>query len=475
MRVSAISVVAVCVTVGAALFHSPIATAQTPVTVSLEDVVASALERHPSIVAAARSLDAAQARLVQAKAGTSPQVAVNARASVGTISATGTPTGGGPTSSSNVSLGASLPLYDGGMTAVQVAEAEAAVDAAIASLEATRQDVALNAAQAYFQVLRTMRIVEIRESALQFAQRQVEQAEALVRAGTAARADVIKAQAVAAGADADLVAAHGQVELALASLRGAMGLPLSQAIAVAEPQDISAPAFSPAEAATEASAKRAEVQRAAADVRGAGAALRLAELRAGVTVSVAASGAVQVTPNPGQTGWSLSATLSYPVIDGGPKAVVDEAKANLAAAKARAEVISQQVQLQAFQAAVSLRETTARVAAFRASVAAAEESLRVAEGRYRAGVGILLDVLDAQAAATQARLNLVQADYDLRLAAVTLRHAVGRPVVDRRSARVPYHLDRLACDWCAAEIGAIALAMEGRLMSQVGTVRGAAA
>lgn len=436
MRALAIQALAVCVLMSVPFVSAAVVTAQTVRVVSLEEAVASAVERHSSITAAARALDAAQARLVQARAGSAVQVSVTGRASVGTLSATGSPTGGGPTASHSIAIDASLSLLDGGITAAQVAQAEAGVDAARASLEAARQDAALGAAQAYFQVLRAQRLTEVRETALQSAARQVAQAEALVRAGTAARADVVKAQAVAAGAEADLIAARGQVELALASLRSAMGVPLTQAVAVADPPEIAPVSITPTDAAAEAAAKRAEVLRAAAEVRSAEAALRLAEIRAGLLVTVGASGSVQVSPNPGQAGWALSTTLSYPVADGGrTKAAVDEAKANLAVARARAETAAQQAQLHAFQAALSVRETTSRVAALQASVAAAEEALRVAEGRYRVGVGILLDLLDAQAAATQARINRVQAEYDLRLAAVTLRHTLGRPVVDRRSSR----------------------------------------
>lgn len=404
--------------------------AQSPQVVSLDDAVATALDRHPSITAAARAVDAAQARLAQARAGPALQVSLTGRASVGTLGPTGAPTGGDPAASHSVAVDTSIQLLDSGVQAAQVAQAEAAVDAARAALEATRQDIALAAAQAYFQVLRAMRVVEVRDVALGTTRRQVEQAEALVRAGTAAPADVIKAQAAAAGAEADLVTARSSVELSLASLRNAMGLPITQAITVSEPQDVAAPELTPADAAAEAVRGRPEVRKASAELRSTEAALRIAEIRAGLAVSVAATGSFQVSPNPGQAGWSVSATMSFPIADGGrSKAAVDEAKANLAAARARAEATTQQVQLQAFQAALTLVETRARLLAVRAAGAAAEESLRVAEGRYRAGVAILLEVLDGQVAATQARVSFVQTESDLRLAAVALRHALGRPIL----------------------------------------------
>lgn len=428
------NVVLLSTLISAVMMPSPAVIAQTLQTVSLDDALATAVDRHPSIVAAARALEAAQARRTQAKATAALQLSVSSKASVGTLTQ-GVPTGGASVSTHHVSVEASLLLLDGGVAALQVLQEEAVVEVARAGLDAVRNDVALAAGQAYFQVFRAMRVVEVRDAAFQFALRQVQQAEAFVRAGTGARADVVKAQATAASAEVELLTARGQVEIALAALRAAMGMPLTQMVTVVEVGDAVPLVIAPTEAAAEATARRAEMKRSGAEVRGAEVALRIAEIRAGLAVSVGAGGVVQMTPNPGQAGWAVSVTVSYPLADGGrTKGAVDEARANLAAAGARADATAQQLQLQAFQAAVNARETAARVQATQTSITAAEESLRVSDGRYRAGVGTLFELLDAQTASTQARISGVQARYDLHLAVVTLRHAVGRPLIERRSA-----------------------------------------
>lgn len=406
--------------------------AQTPQAVTLESAMVSAVDRHPTVVAAAQALRAAEARLVVARAGTALAVAVNARASVGTVSTSGTPTGGDVGTSHDVSVGATYSLYDGGITALQIAQAQAALESAQASLASARQDVALAAGQAYFSVLRAQRTVEVREAALRAARGQVEQAEAFVRAGTGARADVVRAQATAATADADLVGARGQVEITMVQLRSAMALPVAQAVTVADPAAPVPVTLAPSDAAVQAVRERAEVRRLDADVRNVEAALRIAEIRAGFLLTVSAGGVVQVSPTPGQVGWSVGANASFPIADGGAaRAEVIAARANVAAAQARREATVLQVQTQAYQAAASARDTNARVEALRVSVTAAEESQRVAEGRYRAGVGTLLEVLDAQTLATQARINAVQALYDLHLAIVNLQYGIGQPLVRR--------------------------------------------
>ncbi|MGH2349268.1 MAG: TolC family protein, partial [bacterium] len=140
-----------------------------PPVISVEAAVATALERNPSIVTATKTVEAAQARVVQAKAASALAVSVNASASVGNL-AGGTPTGADPKVSHNLNVGGSVLLYDGGIGAQQVAQAEAGLQAAQFGLEAARQDVAAAAARGYFQALRAARVVEAREAALRSAQ-----------------------------------------------------------------------------------------------------------------------------------------------------------------------------------------------------------------------------------------------------------------------------------------------------------------
>lgn len=59
-----------------------------------------------------------------------------------------------------------------------------------------------------------------------------------------------------------------------------------------------------------------------------------------------------------------------------------------------------------------------------AQVTNAQEALRLAEGRYRAGIGVFLDVLDAQTDLDGANTNRVNARTSLDRARAALAHAV---------------------------------------------------
>jgi outer membrane protein len=59
------------------------------------------------------------------------------------------------------------------------------------------------------------------------------------------------------------------------------------------------------------------------------------------------------------------------------------------------------------------------------AVASAQEAYRVTDAALKAGAATTTDLLESQAALTQARLNLTRAQYELVLSEVALRHASG--------------------------------------------------
>ena len=59
----------------------------------------------------------------------------------------------------------------------------------------------------------------------------------------------------------------------------------------------------------------------------------------------------------------------------------------------------------------------------------AEEAYKIAAVRYSSGVGINLDVLDAELQLNTARTNYITALYNYNIGLATLEHAMGIPAV----------------------------------------------
>ena len=214
------------VLVALALLALP-ARAQDSTTVTLAEAVALAVERSPD-VRRAEVADRGRALAVRAaRAGRLPtvslQVAPQQRYGLGFDQTTGavvTQT----VETVSVGVGGSVPLYDGGRTRFAVREAERSREAADATLERTRQQVALDVAQQFLTLLLDREIVAIEADQLAAAEAQAARVEELVEAGARARADLIAQRAVVAERRTALVVAQGAVEADRVVLAQLIGL-----------------------------------------------------------------------------------------------------------------------------------------------------------------------------------------------------------------------------------------------------------
>ena len=82
----------------------------------------------------------------------------------------------------------------------------------------------------------------------------------------------------------------------------------------------------------------------------------------------------------------------------------------------RAEVTSTMAQLDAAASAISVAEQ---------AIASAQEAYRVTDAQLKAGTATTTDLLEAQSALTQARLNYLRAQYELAISRVNLRRTLG--------------------------------------------------
>ena len=80
------------------------------------------------------------------------------------------------------------------------------------------------------------------------------------------------------------------------------------------------------------------------------------------------------------------------------------------------------------QFVAALRTARERINVQNVTISAAEEDLRVQQQRYALGASTLLDVLTSQTALNQARLALIQARYDYRVARAQIETVIGRPL-----------------------------------------------
>lgn len=130
-------------------------------------------------------------------------------------------------------------------------------------------------------------------------------------------------------------------------------------------------------------------------------------------------------PNGGNS-YTLTLGLRIPLFAGYSRAYNQvQAEAQARAAAARLDVTRQQVVFQVFSSYYTLQTATRRVRTADDLLASAQQSYDVALGRYKAGVGTVLDLLAAQTALADARGQQVQARWVWRTALTQLAHDAG--------------------------------------------------
>ena len=128
-------------------------------------------------------------------------------------------------------------------------------------------------------------------------------------------------------------------------------------------------------------------------------------------------------------GWNATVNLGWAIFQGGlTRAQTREANANLAATEAQTDALRQQIRVEVEQARTAVQAARAALEAAGEVLVNARERLRLAEGRYQAGAGSIIELGDAQVAATSAAGQRVQAEQAVSSARAALLLALGRGV-----------------------------------------------
>lgn len=307
--------------------------------------------------------------------------------------------------------------------------ASSRIDSERSRLEALRLQVARAAAEAYNAALIAQEAVEVQRQSLEAARAHLAQVKRKHEAGAATRLELLRAEVEASNREPRVTEAEKKLDLALARLRRAAGLPEGTPVSLADPIEAAPENVNEAEALERAIRMRPELaalshlQQAAEDQA-------LAQ-RGAMLPSVLLTGTFGYEKpyfalDEWERNWTVGVGVRVPLFDG-LEAYHGMKKARAAAATAResASQAAADIQVEVRSALLELREATLRIPSTRSNMDRARDILAIAEESYRAGASTSLEVIDAQLAATTARLDHLKALYDYRVARVRLAAATG--------------------------------------------------
>ena len=326
---------------------------------------------------------------------------------------------------------ASYLLYDFGSRDANFENANQLLKAASATQNATVQTVLLASVNAFYQVHASRAILNASIETERLSQESFKSAEAKYIAGVATPADKLQAQTSFANATLTKLRNEGTLKVAYGNLANVMGAPANINFQIADSklddipelidQDIDAlieqarlqrPDLMASEAQLKASLAKIEAVKADAKPK----------LRIDASNQYDENLLGQTSQNTSQ----LGIFLSIPLFEGyKPTYLIRSAEATAELNASKRDQLKLQVSLDVWTAYQNLKTANESITASNVLLLSAEESSRVSLGRYKEGVGNIIDTLNAQSALANAKQQKIQSVLNWNIARTTLAQSIG--------------------------------------------------
>lgn len=387
----------------------------------LDECIKTALEKHPDMVAAAAKIKSAQAGVGQAKSGALPQANASANYTR-SDSTTAVEEKGRYGSGATVSQ----LVYDSGRVKLGVKGARLNTDAAEADYLQTRDNVIADVRAAYYGLNRSMREHEVAKTRYENYEKRLKWAKSYYEVGTKAKIEVTKAESDLANSRLTLVRAESSAAQYRAQLASAMGQPLLKIDGISDALSYTEWNVPIEEAVQRAIDNRPELLAKQKRVEYARTSLSLAMKGFSPSVSVSGGYNWEGAAPFDENGWNAKLSLSVPLFDGGlTKSKIEGARADLEAADAQFESLSNSVMLEVRKAWEAHLQSKEALSASLEAEKQAKATYDLAEGRYKAGVGDSLEISDAVDSYAAAQANTVLALYNCKQSQLELEKAIG--------------------------------------------------
>lgn len=449
---------------------------------SLEESIRIALRTQGGPGAAQLQASSAQESIKSARAGYAPQVTgrvgydyLNNNSVIVLPDSNGVPGGiisGGSSGTTSTDIAVSQSLFDGGRTRQRVRSAQARSQSAVGSFGSARSSLAFQVAQAFYEQLRQEKLSQQFAGQVALAEQQVQQVRAQIAAGTVARVDILSVQVALRQARFDQVTAQKNLAVARVNFRNVLGLGRGPALELEQspritaiaginevpsqstpltPDEIEAgtqvPELAELPAATEilqieppqvpqletldeyleqARNLRPDLVQSRAAVQQSESSVALARIEQ--KPQVTASAGFNLDPrSTSDRRLQLGVGLNVPIFDGGGRrADKRAAQDELAASRLNLEQLEKDAEAEVEAGYTDISGQIERIANARVLVEQAQINLTAATEKYRLGLGIILDIVNAQTQLFNAQTSATQAVYDYEIARANLDRAVGR-------------------------------------------------
>jgi len=340
--------------------------------------------------------------------------------------------------SNALSVSARLPLYSGGANEANIASGEIGAQSARLTTERAREDLRYEVTAAYWDAVEASKKIEVQRDTVNKYDAHLKNVTVLYDAGAQAKIDVLRSSVELSNARQELVRAENTYAVSLATLRNLLNIDRTEELTLTTEV-----AYQPFDTSVDNCISYAYRNRL--DLAVARAKLRRCELaveraRAGKRPSVNLTLGTGVTSqfqprHDTSTDVSASVGVSWNIFDSGvTRGAIEEAEAERDIALLNVKKEEESIDLNLRKAYLNMREAEQRFTSTGDAVRQAREDYHIANERYRAGEGILLDIIDAQTALATAQTNAISARYDYARYRAQVENLMGTELTESEHA-----------------------------------------
>lgn len=407
---------------------------------TIEKVRQRALEYNRQLLSAKKELDRSRAEIISARSGALPQLSLDGRY---TRNLTTREFFFGdeviPISKNNefdLSLSLTQPLYIGGKVGSALKIAKIYREYSSEKVKEVEREIVYNAEAIFYGVILAESNLDVIKKADHQLSLNLEIAEKFFNQGMISEYELLRARVEKLNIEPQLISAESNLNISRKRLKSFLGLSLEEDISLAADLSDTAIVTLPGldTLITQAISARPELRQANLNKRGYEKAVRIARgdwlypnIYANATYQITGSSNDFNFGTPEKSdSWTASLILNIPIFDGARTiGEVRKAKVDYYQAMLREQQLLDDIRLEVEQAYDNLLQAGKALEMQTETIAQAEEGKRIADLRYESGVGTQLEVLSAQTALTQSRMQFIQTVHSYRLAKSALKKATG--------------------------------------------------
>ena len=331
------------------------------------------------------------------------------------------------------------PIFTGFALINRYKIASLGLDVAEISEKLTRQDVILDAKNAYFSILKSQKLMAVAEDTVKQVAAQKEVAENMYQVGMSPLNDLLQSQVQLANDKQRFITAQNNLAISKSQFNTLLRRPVNAPVTIADILDFTPFDHDITYCLAQAEDNRLELKVVDLEVQIAGKDYDLSKSDYFPSIDLTGNLTRRGTDWDVDGGegiadkkfWDIRATATWEFWQWGrTRYGVKEKLSRLSQAKYRKEEIIDNIDLEVTQAFLRTKESEKNITTIEKAIEQAKENLRITEERYKEQVSTTTDVLVAQTLLTETMTNYYNALYDFKIAKAVLYRTIGQEILE---------------------------------------------